>query len=264
MKPNNLSIFLAFSISVLLTGCKTEAPASTDPGLSRADVQDLGNLFSPEEESQLADSIRAFESGSGLDLVVVTVGDPGEGGIAAFALEMIRKIQPGKPGMNNGAIIYLSEQVREVKVEVGHGLEWMVSDTTAGLVIEQMRPFLAQQQYLPALFVGLRQLAAEGAAIRWELSSPDSLLTGNIVRIPVKGFPRAYQEGVPEQAQFHPNYFIEVALNNDSSLVPLFFSGYMRDLADRIVYGEGQAVVTALVLQEEPLLLGLMGLDTGS
>ncbi len=260
MKPTNLSIFLAFLFSFLLAGCESEAPASTDPGLARADVQDLGNLFSLEEEAILGDSIRALEASLGLDLVVVTVGDPGEGGIAAFALDMIRKIQPGKPGMNNGAIIYLSEQVREVKVEVGHGLEWAVSDTIAGLVIEQMRPFLAQQQYLPALLLGLRELATEGAAIRWELASPDSLLTGNIVRVPVKGYPRSYQEGVPEQAQFHPNYFIEVSLQNDSLVVPLYFSGYMRDLADRIVYGEGQAVVTALVLQEEPLLLGLMGL----
>ncbi|MDP5172658.1 MAG: TPM domain-containing protein [Bacteroidia bacterium] len=252
-----------------LSSCEEGSQASVvDTTVLTGDLIDLGNLFSEEEELRLTETIRGLEATSGIDLVAVTVGHPGEGGITAFALDMTRRISPGKSGVNNGAIIYISDVLREVKVETGYGLEWMIPDSVSGLVIEVMRPDLAVSNYLEAFETGFKEIVSrtdsvnwQAALTPWESGAKAGLVQGQILRFSAKGLPRPYQEGVPENLQFHPNYFIEIIPEGTNISQQLYFSGYMRDMVDRIVYHDQTPTITALVLTTEPLRLGLMGMQ---
>ncbi len=265
--------FFALPLTALLLLAQCKSPSKSTPdlpaveGLLTGQVIDMGELFDEVAEADLVAFLDSIESITNLDLVACTVGDPGEGGLESFALSMTRRISPGVGGMNNGAIIYLSAVTREVKVEANHGLEWIISDTIAGMVIESMRERLAAGDYSAALRGGFRSIQTYADTIEWKLSHltwsaglEDSLEKGDILRIEATGFARPYQEGVPESHQFHPNYYINLQPHGSTVQFPLYFSGYMRDLVDRIVYGEGTPEITVLVLATSPLKVGLLGM----
>lgn len=263
-----LSIVMV-TVLFLLSGCAGEStPADQDQGLS-INILDEEGLFDEEKEKQLSSFLDSLEETTGIDFVLATVSDPGADGLISYAASMTRRISPGQPGINNGATIYLSDNSREVKVECGYGMEWYVSDTTSGFIIEKMRPYLVEGDYENAVKTGFLEIAQLTNGQDWELDVTqwDEELSGNlepgmILQITGKGIARAYQEGVPEATQFHPNYFIEVL--HDGTASKLYFSGYMRDAVDQIVYSQDSVEVSCLVLNTEPVRLGLLGILASS
>lgn len=250
----------------LLPGCSTESTIVDQDNMLSGNILDGEDLFDENTEIQLSSFLDSLEAETGIDFVLATVSDPGAEGLISYAASMTRKISPGQPGLNNGAIIYLSDDSREVKVECGYGMEWYVSDTASGFIIEKMRPFLVEGDYKNAARNGFLEIAQLTSGQDWDLDveqwngdRPANLETGMILGITGKGIARAYQEGVPEATQFHPNYYIEVLHGEEASTI--YFSGYMRDVVDRIVYSEDSVKVTCLVLASEPIRLGLLGIE---
>lgn len=247
----------------LLHGCASESKVDVG-NLYSSDIMDEENLFDEEAEKGLLIFLDSLEQETGIDFVLATVSDPGSEGLIGYAASMTRKISPGSAGINNGAIIYLSDYHREVKVECGYGMEWYVSDTASGFIIERMRPFLVDGDYANAARTGFLEVAKLAAGqdwntdiTDWEAGDTARLTPGMILTLTGKGIARAYQEGVPEATQFHPNYFIDVV--HKEKVSKIYFSGYMRDIVDRIVYSDRPVVLHSLVISTQPLRLGLIG-----
>ncbi len=255
-----------------LTGCRQPAESGEHSGnasvFPKGSLRDLAGLLSDREQADLQDFLDSLQAATGVEYIACTVGDPGEGGLTAYAQEMTSRIVPGHSGLNNGAIIYVSDVAREVKIEPGHGLEWFISDTLSGIIIGTMRGNLQEGNYYEAFIKGFLEMAFYTDAVdwvpdhqAWPEAGASMLHAGDIVMFSGKGRPRSYQEGVPEQVQFHPNYFIRVIPEGSGEEVPLYFSRYMRDLVDRVVYDETNSGIRALVLETLPLRLALLGLD---
>lgn len=259
-----LLIWLGFA-AASLAGCDATSTSPSAETVLTADVIDTEALLTEKEEAEMMGFLDSLEAVSGIDFVLCTVADPGPGGMVEYAAAMTRRISPGLPGLNNGAIIYLSESAREIKVEAGYGMEWYMSDTASGLVIETMRPLLVSGKYASAARAGFLEIASlaheqswKPTSFDWQVDSIAELEPGMILSLEGKGIARAYQEDVPESIQFHPNYFVNLLHDGRSS--PLYFSGYMRDLVDRVVYAESPMKISCLVLNKEPFRLGLLGL----
>lgn len=260
------TLIVCLYFTLLLSGCSTEAGSSETGRLFSGNILDEEELFDSEAEDKLSRLLDSLEEKTGIDFVLATVSDPGPEGLIGYAATMTKKISPGDPGINNGAIIYLSNHSREVKVECGYGMEWYVSDTTAGFVIERMRPFLVEGDYEGAARLGFLEIANLASTQDWQIDHTErtgdtiqELMPEMILQVEGKGIARAYQEGVPEATQFHPNYFIDVIHGTTGSRI--YFSGYMRDLVDKIVYSEEPVEISCLVLESEPLRLGLLGVQ---
>lgn len=250
-----------------LSGCSTESSNIDQDNLLSGNILDGEDLFDENTEIQLSSFLDSLEAETGIDFVLATVSDPGAEGLINYAASMTRRISPGRTGFNNGAIIYLSDYSREVKVECGYGMEWYVSDTASGFIIERMRPFLVDGDYANAAKNGFLEIARLAPVqdwntdiTDWEADDTTSLTSGMILTLTGKGIARAYQEGVPEATQFHPNYYIEVLHGEKASTI--FFSGYMRDIVDRIVYSDMPVDINCLVLSTDPLQLGLLGMQS--
>ncbi len=259
-------IICLFFLLLLVSGCATETGSTETDSLFFGNILDEEELFDAETEDKLSRLIDSLEVKTGIDFVLATVSDPGAEGLIGYAAAMTKKISPGHPGMNNGAIIYLSDNRREVKVECGYGMEWYVSDTAAGFVIEHMRPFLVEGDYVGAARTGFLEIANLASSQDWQIDllqwtgdTLQELTPGMILQIEGNGIARAYQEGVPEATQFHSNYFIDVIHQGQG--VRIYFSGYMRDIVDQIVYSEEPVEISCLVLETEPLRLGLIGIE---
>lgn len=229
-------------------------------------ILDQESVFSPEATQALTQHIDSLEGVSGLDLMVITVADPGPEGLMAYAALQKNRLKLGKPGIHNAALLYLSVLGRQVKVEIDHGLEWMISDTTAGRITANMTPLLAAGKYQEALTTALSQIAGYSTPEDWSLPEEiwnwsDTLVVGKLICVQGNARGRAYQSGVSPTEQFHSNYFLEVENPMDSDdVLFLLFSRYMQDMADMLVYGDSPLLFAGRVIETDPVVISLTGL----
>lgn len=109
-------------------------------------------------ESFLSD----FEKETTAVIVVVTV-DSLEGlSIEQYAYELFNTWGIGKQDVNNGMLLLISIDDRELRIETGLGLESVVTDDEAGRIInETIVPYFKQGKYGQGAFEGAKAIADE-------------------------------------------------------------------------------------------------------
>ncbi len=102
----------------------------------------------------------AVKQATGAELAFVTVpsveGEP----IEDVANDLFHAWGIGQKGEDNGALLLLAVQDRKSRLEVGGGLGEAVPDSMAGLLLDDMRPALRQNQYGPALVMAAQRLGS--------------------------------------------------------------------------------------------------------
>ncbi len=127
-------------------------------------VTDLADLLTPSEEAALEASMESYKQGSGHEIALLTVPDLGGRSIEEFATKVAREWGIGsKEGAekNAGALLVVSRDERELRIEVGRGLEGSVPDSIAGRIIRDVIvPELKAGRYAAGLRNGIEALHA--------------------------------------------------------------------------------------------------------
>jgi uncharacterized protein len=72
------------------------------------------------------------------EIAVVTVLDLGDESIETYAVKLFEEWGIGKKGVDNGLLLLVAPKEREVKIEVGYGMESVVTDLLANQVIQKV------------------------------------------------------------------------------------------------------------------------------
>jgi len=127
---------LVFAALVLIA-----APALAEtlpvPALSGRVVDQAGILTSAEE-SRLTARLKDLEDKSSIQLVVVTLSSLRGSPIEEWALMLGRSWGIGQKGEDNGALLIVAPNDRELRIEVGYGLEGTLPDATADAIIRNV------------------------------------------------------------------------------------------------------------------------------
>ncbi|MET0361336.1 MAG: TPM domain-containing protein [Sphingobium sp.] len=110
------------------------AAAQTFPPLAGR-VVDSANLLAPAQEQALDAKLAALEKETGRQLVVATVPDLGGRDIADYGYRLGRAWGIGQKGKNDGALLIVAPNERRVRIEVGYGLEGVLTDALSSLII---------------------------------------------------------------------------------------------------------------------------------
>lgn len=98
-------------------------------------VNDFANVISAPVKTQLSNIITQFEKTSGNEIVVATIpslqGEP----VDNYAVNLFKKWGVGKKGQDNGLLLLIAPNDREIRIEVGYGLEPYINDALAGRII---------------------------------------------------------------------------------------------------------------------------------
>jgi uncharacterized protein len=142
------------------------------PGQPSGYVNDFASAIDADSRTKMEDLIERLRSATGAEIAVVTLRSLGNHDPAEVALALGRnwkvgaKAEIGDPRRNAGVVVLLVPR-REgdpnsghIRIEVGQGLEGIVTDAAAGRLRDLMRPYLAQGQYGPGLLVGVRALSS--------------------------------------------------------------------------------------------------------
>lgn len=100
-------------------------------------VVDAANVIPADEEARLTQKLAALEQNSHRQLVVATVPDLGGYDISDYGYQLGRSWGIGQKGQNNGTILLVAPNERKVRIEVGYGLEPIITDGLSFIIINQ-------------------------------------------------------------------------------------------------------------------------------
>lgn len=109
-------------------------------------VVDGAELLSPETEARLTQDLAALEAQTGHQLVVATVPDLQGYEIEDYGYQLLRAWGIGRADEDDGVILLVAPTERKVRIEVGYGLEPILTDAMSGVII--------RRQILPAFKSG--------------------------------------------------------------------------------------------------------------
>ena len=134
------------------------ALAQTFPPLTGR-VVDRAELLSTEQEAQLTTRLAALERATSRQLVVATVPDLQGYPVEDYGYRLGRAWGLGDRAANNGAILLVAPTDRRVRVEVGYGLEPIVTDAFADFVIRnRVLPRFRADDYAGGIIAGVDSL----------------------------------------------------------------------------------------------------------
>ncbi len=139
----------------------TPAWAQTFPQLTGRVVDDA-HLLNPQQVQALDAKLAALEQQSQRQLVVATVPDLQGQEIEDYANRLFRTWKLGDKERNDGALLLIAPNQRKVRVEVGYGLEGIITDALSAIIIQrEIVPRLKAGDYAGGINAATDQLIAQ-------------------------------------------------------------------------------------------------------
>ncbi len=115
-------------------------------------VTDNAHIFTQPQLEGLRTKLYQFESETTNQLVILTIDELRGETIEQYALEVFNQNKLGQEGKDNGILILFSKLDREVRIEVGYGLEPCITDAVASRIIRNtMIPRFKEEDYFGGL-----------------------------------------------------------------------------------------------------------------
>jgi uncharacterized membrane protein YgcG len=117
-------------------------PSQVRPDLPqlRGRVNDYADLLSAPEEAELGELYAVLERGTGCQMALLTIPVLPDVSIEEYSLTVANAWALGRRGVDDGLLITLARDNKSVRIEVGYGLEHVISDELAKDVIGRMTP----------------------------------------------------------------------------------------------------------------------------
>jgi uncharacterized protein len=122
----------AFSVREPARGQGPEIPANDGW------VTDRAGWLRPEEERALEALMESYRVGSHEEVALLTVPDLGGRTMEEFGLAVARAWKIGDRETSSGALLVAAQAERELRIEVGRGLEGKLTDSIAGRIIRDV------------------------------------------------------------------------------------------------------------------------------
>lgn len=98
-------------------------------------VNDYADILSEKEELELSDLLESLEDSVGSQLVILTIKSLEGEKIEDYSMRIANEWKIGRAIFNDGIIVTLAVQDREIRIEVGYGLELIIKDEIAKAII---------------------------------------------------------------------------------------------------------------------------------
>jgi uncharacterized protein len=160
LKPAAMaSLVWAFLAFVLAVQPATAAP--TFPALTGRVVDDA-HILSPQTQAELTQELAGLEQKTSRQLIVVTVPSLQGYDIADYGYQLGRAWGVGQKQTNNGALFIVAPNDRKVRVEVGYGLEGVLTDAISSVILQrEVLPRFRQKDVEGGVVAGTRALVEQ-------------------------------------------------------------------------------------------------------
>ncbi len=117
-----------------------------------ARVLDRAGMLSQSEAQALTQKLKALEDRQGSQVAIVIMPSIGGVSIEDFSIRLVDKWKLGREGVDDGVLILIAQKERQMRIEVGYGLEGPIPDAKANRIIENiLRPNFQDGNYYGGL-----------------------------------------------------------------------------------------------------------------
>jgi uncharacterized protein len=150
--------FLLFA--ALLAALPAWAQQTAVPPL-RAHVTDTSGTLTQTEQQALDSKLAAFEQRKGSQLAVLIVPTLGDETIEQYGIRVAESWKLGRNKVDDGAILLIAKNDRQLRIEVGYGLEGALPDAIAKRIIgETITPYFRNDDYYTGIAAGVDAMIA--------------------------------------------------------------------------------------------------------
>jgi uncharacterized protein len=99
-------------------------------------VSDFAQVFSASGKASLEASLNQLQKDTGAEVAVVSVVDLGGLTVEEYAVQLFQAWGIGQKDEDNGVLLLMSLTDRKVRIEVGYGLEGIITDGRSGRILD--------------------------------------------------------------------------------------------------------------------------------
>lgn len=124
-----------------------------------AHVTDVTGTLTAAQQGELEQKLRDYEARKGAQIAVLLVATTQPEAIEQYSIRVVEAWKLGRKRVDDGVLLIMAKDDHTVRIEVGYGLEGVLTDATSNRVIDEtMVPLLRQGQYFAAISAGLDQI----------------------------------------------------------------------------------------------------------
>src|SRR5512136_1089922 len=143
-------------------------------------VNDLAGILTPDQIANLNSKLQSFETSDSTQIVILIIpgleGDP----IEDYSIRVAEAWKIGQKGLDNGAILLISLRERELRIEVGYGLEEKLTDARSNKIIRtEIFPRFRQGDYYGGIDAGVDAMIQTVRGIYQGKSEPQRYSRGS-------------------------------------------------------------------------------------
>lgn len=147
-------------------------------------VNDFANIIEDNAELELENQLRAFFASTTHQLVVVTVNNMADDYLENYTIKLAEKIKAGGEKNDNGVILFVAKDEKKVRVEVGKGLEAVLTDAKSSRVIRNIiTPEFKKGDYTTGIKNGTEELMKITSDENYSVSADEKSNTNLFLKI---------------------------------------------------------------------------------
>lgn len=141
-------------------------------------VNDFAGVMQPDTVQQLEAVLTDLRNKTGVEEAVVSVKSMDGLDVNTYAVELFKKWGIGSKKNNDGVLLLYAQEERKVRIEVGYGLEGLITDARSGMILDQyVIPAFRQNDFNTGLYQGalaIAQLVAKDRGVTLSAEAPQA------------------------------------------------------------------------------------------
>ncbi|MEY3337069.1 MAG: hypothetical protein RL245_61 [Pseudomonadota bacterium] len=128
------------------------------PSLERR-VTDSADVLSAAQEAALEEKLAAFEARKGAQIAVLAVASTAPEEIEQYSIRVVDAWKLGRKGVDDGALLIVAVDDKRLRIEVGRGLEGVLTDLTSNRIIQEtITPLFRGGDYAGGINAGVDRM----------------------------------------------------------------------------------------------------------
>lgn len=142
-----VALFVGTALFFLLTFAPIIQAATIPKPVGDIYTQDFAGLLNAEQKAEINQIAARLDDATSAQIAVLTVDSLDGADIQSFANQAFREYELGDADKNNGVLLVIDMDTRELWVEVGYGLEGALPDGKIGRILDEYTvPYMKNNQ----------------------------------------------------------------------------------------------------------------------
>jgi hypothetical protein len=218
-------------------------------------IFDEAKILTDNEKKNLNDIVCGIDRDTSVQIGIIIITSLEGKDIFDFSIEKANELKFGQKYINNGCLITISINDRKMRMELGYGLEWVISDINAAEINEEMMPFFKTGSFYKGLEVGISEIYGMVKNYSWKIEY-------NNIKL-IYGNKQSFKKIIQVKARYYG--FIKNHINlitDKNDIVEINYTDTMTEWINQVKKSEtGYFLITGRISNYNPVVIDLIGLN---